>query len=159
MLIKDNISLFICQTFAHNIISINENSLTWATVNPALKEVFFLYQRIHISVITIRGFPISIKKERANIGVMYPHMLVSVICVPKSTKNITMKKSRKDFIFELISNLYGDMDNVTQAINAQISIENHAKWKILANNKHRQIENNSRNSWDFATFFKSLGIM
>ncbi len=127
ILINDNISLFICHKFAPNIISIKENSLTCATVNHALNDVFFLYPKIHINVMTISGFQINMKIDSDNIGIIYHHILVSVICVPKRTKNITIKKSRKDFIFELISNLNGDIDSVTHAINAHISIENPAR--------------------------------
>jgi len=73
------------------------------------------------------GFQIKTNVERIIIGKIKLPTLSIVIWVPNNTKKITIKKSRKDFILELISNLNGDIDNVIHAIRAHISIENHAK--------------------------------
>ena len=109
------------------MISINENSLICATVSQDLKEFFLVYQSLHIIIITIIGFHININKDKTTIGTKYHHILPRLIWVPKSTKNITIKKSLSDFILELISNLYGDKERVIQATSAHISIENPAR--------------------------------
>jgi len=146
-----------CPRLVHKTTKINENSLICATVSPALNHVLLVYPSFPMIAITIIGFQININNESNAIDRLYHHMLFSVICVPKRTKNITIKKSLRDFIFELISNLYGDKESVIPAINAHISMENQARWNTLAKSKHRHIANNSRNSWDFAICLMIFG--
>ena len=61
--------------------------------------------------------------ENIIIGIILPSKLEKIIFDPSDIKNKNIKKSRKGFIFDTISCLYGEIDNVTPANNAPISME------------------------------------
>lgn len=105
MLVNESISRLRWPTLTHKMIKIKENSLICATVKPALNQFFLEYHNNHIIVITIMGLPIRIKNDKITMGRIYIQILSKVICVQKSTKNMTIKKSLNPFILELIWNL------------------------------------------------------
>ncbi len=106
---------------------IKENSLTWPKFTPARKEVFLLYPKIPIGMMTDNGFIISVAIESTIIAVYTPCKSVKIICDPRNTKNSIMKKSRSGFVLAIISCLYGEMDRHMPAVRAPISMENPRK--------------------------------
>jgi len=104
------------------VINKNENSLIWPKLVQA-KKLFFLV--CHISPNTsmvIIGFITSTNRIKHIISGIYWSAVPKFTPVPKSTKNITIKKSLNDFILLVISNLYEDVAKVIPATNAPISM-------------------------------------
>ena len=149
---NDNISPVKCPTVTPNPISISENSLICATVNPENNAFLLEYPCAPININTINGFPISTNIDSIIIGHMNCVMFENTIWLPSHTKNSNMKKSLSGFSFELISYFSGDIDKATPASSAPASIEKFSFSNIVATMKHHAIAKNNKNSCDFAIF-------
>ncbi len=90
-------------SFMPNAMSMRENSLIWATVNPAKKLFFFVYPSLPMRNITMTGFPTSMMSEKTMMGRICWWTWRTTSSEPNAMKNKTMKKSLKTFILELIS--------------------------------------------------------
>jgi hypothetical protein len=112
----------------------------------ARKAVLFLNFKVSIIANIIRGLPINIKRERISIWEIRTLPAPRESEVPKSMKNMTIKKSRKGLTLAEICNLYGEEAIANPERKAPIAIENPIKAPIDANKKEAAIAETKRSS-------------
>ena len=121
--VKVNISLLICPKEIPCITIIKENSLIWAREIAVKNPVRFLYPKNeHINIVII-GLNIKINNIIKINRPIIDLKDVVIRPIPKETKNIVAKKSRRDLTFPIISKLYGRFAKVTPAIKAPMTME------------------------------------
>lgn len=158
MIIEIRLVSLSVQEAIHIVMNKNENSLIWPN-DHQVKKLFFLVCHInHNIVIVISGF-----MTRANTVSITAGKITSWICQKSiwdhnNTKNITIKKSLKDLILLIISNLYVEVAKVIHAIKVPISTLNQRRWNTVHKIKHRQIEKRNKYSCDSAILAVILGI-
>jgi len=128
-----------CPKERPEVIKINENSETCAPVTDAKKAVLFLNFRVSIIANIIRGLPINIKRERISIWEIRTLPAPRESEVPKSIKNMTIKKSRKGLTLAEICNLYGEEAIASPERKAPMAMEKPKIAPIDANKKEAAI--------------------